>query len=114
MLAQLYSNLIGKRQFNNGFYSHTDNMHLFSGNEKTGGFFVKWLIATMLLCLVLAGTVSGAKQAANNTSGCVGCSSDSAKGTENQTQTDTYMRIPINSRSMVPIANSVNILTLSL
>jgi len=46
---------------------------------------MKGLIATILLCLVLAGTVSGAEQAANNTSGCVGCSSDSANVTGNQT-----------------------------
>lgn len=45
---------------------------------------MKWLIATMLLCLALAGTVSGAGQA-NNSSGCVGCSSDPANVIENQT-----------------------------
>lgn len=47
---------------------------------------MKWLIAAMLLCLALAGIVSGAEQAVNSTSGCVGCNSNSANVTENQTE----------------------------
>jgi len=53
---------------------------------------VKWLIAAMLLFLALAGTVSGAEQAANNTDGCVGCDSDSANVTENKTETFIFIQ----------------------
>jgi hypothetical protein len=62
------------------------------GMRRTEGFFVKWLIAAMLLCLTLVGMVSGAEQAANNTSVCVGCSSDSANVTENQTATFIFIQ----------------------
>jgi hypothetical protein len=53
---------------------------------------VKWLIATIILCLALAGTVSGAEQATNNSSGCVGCDSDSVNVTENQTITHIFIQ----------------------
>jgi hypothetical protein len=50
------------------------------------------LIATILLCLALAGTVSGAEQATNNSSECVGCNSESANVTENQTETHIFIQ----------------------
>jgi len=53
---------------------------------------MKGLIATILLCLALAGTVSGAEQATNNSSGCVGCNSESANVTENQTETHIFIQ----------------------
>ena len=54
---------------------------------------MKGLIATIiLLCLALAGAVSGAEQATNNSSGCVGCNSDSANVTENQTVTHIFIQ----------------------
>jgi hypothetical protein len=53
---------------------------------------MKGLIATILLCLALAGTVSGAEQATNNSSGCVGCNSESANVTENQTVTHIFIQ----------------------
>ena len=54
---------------------------------------MKGLIATiLLLCLALAGAVSGAEQATNNSSGCVGCNSDSANVTENQTVTHIFIQ----------------------
>jgi hypothetical protein len=54
---------------------------------------MKGLIATIiLLCLALAGVVSGAEQATNNSSGCVGCNSDSANVTENQTVTHIFIQ----------------------
>jgi hypothetical protein len=53
---------------------------------------MKGLIAIMLLCLALTGTVSGAEQAANNSSVCVGCNSDSANVTENQTETFIFIQ----------------------
>ncbi len=55
-------------------------------------FSMKRLIATILLCLALAGAVSGAEQATNNSSGCVGCNSDSANVTENQTETHIFIQ----------------------
>jgi len=60
---------------------------------RIGGFSMKGLIATiLLLCLALAGTVSGAEQATNNSSGCVGCNSDSANVTENQPVTHIFIQ----------------------
>ena len=53
---------------------------------------MKGLIATILLCLVLAGAASGAEQATNNSSDCVGCSSDSVNATENQTETFIFIQ----------------------
>lgn len=53
---------------------------------------MKCLIATILLCLVLAGAVSGADQAANNSSDCIGCDSDSANVTENETVTHIFIQ----------------------
>jgi hypothetical protein len=54
---------------------------------------MKGLIATIiLLCLALAGAVSGAEQAPNNSSGCVGCDSDSVNVTENQTETHIFIQ----------------------
>jgi hypothetical protein len=54
---------------------------------------MKGLIATiLLLCLALAGAASGAEQATNNSSGCVGCNSDSANATENQTVTHIFIQ----------------------
>ena len=53
---------------------------------------MKGLIATILLCLALAGAVSGAEQATNNSSGCVGCNSDSANVTENETVTHIFIQ----------------------
>ena len=54
---------------------------------------MKGLIATIiLLCLALAGAVSGAEQATNNSSECVGCNSDSANVTENQTVTHIFIQ----------------------
>jgi hypothetical protein len=54
---------------------------------------MKGLIATiLLLCLALVGAVSGAEQATNNSSGCVGCNSDSANVTENQTITHIFIQ----------------------
>lgn len=53
---------------------------------------MKRLIATILLCLALAGAVSGVEQATNNSSGCVGCSSDSVNATENQTETFIFIQ----------------------
>jgi hypothetical protein len=54
---------------------------------------MKGLIATIiLLCLALAGAVSGAEQATNNSTGCVGCDSDSANVTENQTETHIFIQ----------------------
>ena len=53
---------------------------------------MKRLIATILLCLALAGAASGAEQAANNSSECVGCNSDSANVTENQTVTHIFIQ----------------------
>ena len=54
---------------------------------------MKGLIATiLLLCLALAGAASGAEQATNNSSGCVGCDSDSANVTENQTITHIFIQ----------------------
>jgi hypothetical protein len=54
---------------------------------------MKGLIATiLLLCLALAGAVSGAEQATNNSTGCVGCDSDSANVTENQTETHIFIQ----------------------
>jgi len=53
---------------------------------------MKLLIATMLLFLALAGTVSCAEGAANNSSGCVGCDSGSANMTENQTETFIFIQ----------------------
>ena len=54
---------------------------------------MKGLIATiLLLCLALAGAVSGAEQATNNSSGCVGCNSDSANVTENQPVTHIFIQ----------------------
>ena len=54
---------------------------------------MKGLIATiLLLCLALAGAVSGAEQAANNSSECVGCDSDSVNVTENQTITHIFIQ----------------------
>jgi hypothetical protein len=53
---------------------------------------MKCLIAIILLCLALAGAVSGAEQATNNSSGCVGCNSDSANLTENQTDTHIFIQ----------------------
>lgn len=53
---------------------------------------MKWLIATMLLCLALAGTVYGSQQAANSSSGCIGCDSGSANVTENQAITQIFIQ----------------------
>jgi hypothetical protein len=54
---------------------------------------MKGLIATiLLLCLALAGAASGAEQEANNSSGCVGCNSDSANVTENQPVTHIFIQ----------------------
>jgi len=53
---------------------------------------MKRLIAIILLCLALAGAVSGTEQATNNSSGCVGCNSDSANVTENQTETHIFIQ----------------------
>jgi len=53
---------------------------------------MKSLIATIFLCLALAGAVSGAEQATNNSSECVGCNSDSANVTENQTVTHIFIQ----------------------
>lgn len=54
---------------------------------------MKGLIATiLLLCLALAGAASGAEQATNNSSGCVGCDSDSVNVTENQTVTHIFIQ----------------------
>ena len=53
---------------------------------------MKGLIAALLLCLALAGAVSGAEQATNNSSGCIGCNSDSANVTENQTVTHIFIQ----------------------
>jgi hypothetical protein len=54
---------------------------------------MRGLIATIiLLCLALAGAVSGAEQATNNSSGCVGCDSDSVNVTENQTETHIFIQ----------------------
>jgi hypothetical protein len=50
------------------------------------------LIATILLCLALAGAASGAEQATNNSTGCVGCNSDSTNVTENQTETHIFIQ----------------------
>jgi len=54
---------------------------------------VKCLIVAIFLCLALAGALSGTELAPNNLSGCVGCNSDSANVTENQTHIDTYIFI---------------------
>ena len=48
--------------------------------------------AILLLCLALAGAVSGAEQATNNSSGCAGCNSDSANVTENQPVTHIFIQ----------------------
>jgi hypothetical protein len=53
---------------------------------------MKGLIATILLCLALAGAASGAEQAANNSSECVGCDSDSANVTDNQPVTHIFIQ----------------------
>jgi len=53
---------------------------------------MKRLMATILLCLALAGVVSGAEQATNNSSGCIECNSDSANVTENQTETFIFIQ----------------------
>ena len=54
---------------------------------------MKGLIATILLLrLALAGAASGAEQATNNSSGCVGCDSDSVNVTENQTVTFIFIQ----------------------
>jgi hypothetical protein len=53
---------------------------------------VKCLIATILLCLALAGEVSGTEQAPNNSSECIGCDSDSANVTENETVTHIFIQ----------------------
>jgi hypothetical protein len=53
---------------------------------------MKCLITIILLCLALTGAVSGAEQATNNSSGCVGCNSDSANLTENQTDTHIFIQ----------------------
>jgi hypothetical protein len=54
---------------------------------------MKGLIATiLLLCLALSGAVYGAEQATNNSSGCVGCNSDSANVTENQSVTHIFIQ----------------------
>ena len=55
-------------------------------------FSMKWLIATMLLSLALVGMVSGAGVAANKSTGCVGCDSNSANVTENQTETHIFIQ----------------------
>ena len=55
-------------------------------------FSMKWLIATMLLSLALVGMVSGAGVAANKSTGCVGCNSNSANVTENQTETHIFIQ----------------------
>ncbi len=55
-------------------------------------FSMKWLIATILLCLALAGTVSGAGLAANKSSECVGCDSGSANMTENKSETFIFIQ----------------------
>lgn len=53
---------------------------------------MKRLITVLLLCLSLAGTVSCAEGAANNSSGCVGCDSGSANVTQNQTETFAFIQ----------------------
>lgn len=51
---------------------------------------MKRLIITMILCLALAGAVSGAEQAANSSNACVGCHSDSTNLTMTDINKTTY------------------------
>jgi hypothetical protein len=53
---------------------------------------MKWLIAIMLLCLAPIGTVSGAEHTANNSTGCVGCDSNSVNVTENKSETFIFIQ----------------------
>jgi len=59
-------------------------------DKKKGEIMMKEIVTLMLIFLVLAGMASGAEQAGNNSTGCVGCNSNSTNVTGTDTSRITY------------------------